>query len=152
MPFEVHCAPYFVDYLPLSTSDAFAAAALIPTPFGVMIDNFTPTSRQVDYPIIFHSGEAAVEIHAVNPGTTLRRLTRSEQAFNLWPMAQNIAVQIILECVEDSQGVKGGGAQFQVNVEGHPTRNFAVVVKSRPFNLRQFLQDQPLDYQIWPPL
>ena len=160
--YDVQCNPFYAGYLSLSASDARAAANLIPTLFFdayALARNSTgslvlpPTSRQVSYLVIFHSGDAAIEIYQVSIAGVRRRLLPSDQVFILWPMAKSIALDIIQECVVANQGEQGGHVQFQVMASDHSMRGFVLSVRRRPFNLQQ-LQQNWLLYQtgpqIWP--
>ena len=158
MPFQAYAYNYFCWFFwgPLSASDARAAANLIPAPSvdihatvqssnGSIIDDLTPT-LQVRYPVVFHSGNAAIVIHQ-SPSTGIQeRLLISEQVFYLWPAAKATALHIIQNCVDTSQGVNGGRAYFEVTVPGYPTRSFRLVIRAWASNSHQFVQG----YQIWP--
>ena len=168
--YKAHCSSYYVGYGILSDSDARAATNLIPFPDvdrhatgqssnGTIVYDLTFAAHQVRYPVIFHHGNAAIDISQVNLGGVQERLLASEQAFYLWRTAREVALHIITTCVDVSRGRMGGRVQFQVKIPGHPTRSFELVVERKPFNLQQLQQNldaggyHPNDlYQVWPPV
>ena len=144
--YHVHCS---FSYGSLSASDARAAANLIPaswdphgTAQGYALDS---ASRDVSYPIIFHSGNAAIAIHQSHFVGNQERLFPSEQVVYLWPLAKQVASQIIQQCVDRGTG---GRAQFEVDILSQETRIFGLVVRRMPINFQQ----NPLyrGYQVSP--
>ena len=145
--YDIHCSPSCVTHGILSASDARAAASFIPAPSFIdvaamqqsanrmrtVINDFLAASQEVRPLVIFHYGNAMIVVEQVNLEGIREQLPPAQAAF-LWRIANEVALDIIRDCVVLSRGEMGGRAQFPVIAQGNPTRSFALEVKEKEIN------------------
>ena len=157
-PFNAHCTHLFG---PLDAADTRNAADLIPLPAlnpqatqqisnGRLVLEIPAAARDIRYPILFHSGNAVIELYQTGPEGSPVQLSRAEQILYLWPLAKRVALHVIASCVDVSHGASGGWTRFSVAPPREEGRKFVLAVKRRGVHGATFAAMRSRGYQIWP--
>ena len=75
---------------------------------------------------------------------------KQEQAFYLWPLAEQVALHAVQVCADASGGEHGGLTQFEVFTPGEGARVFVLSVKQKGMYGVTFEVKREWVYQIWP--